>query len=277
MSTAANTLMFPGGHGIISPFNSGRFTRRPKGEKTVYDPEQEALAAKTDEESLNNLIRQHKQWILRCASETAHRYITDSDDEWSAALLAFTEAVRDYEPEKGSFRGFAAVVIRRRLLDELRSQGRHSAEIVAMPGAFDGELSPEEASGVDLQIQTALARSAMERSADDSAQRAREEIGAMQELLQGYGFSFFDLADCSPKAEKTRKTCAQAVRALLADPALLEKTRRSHALPMKELAAASGTPRKILDRHRKYLIAAAEILSGDYPILAGYMDFIRKG
>ena len=34
--------------------------------------------------------------------------------------------------------------------------------------------------------------------------------------------------------------------------------------------------RKILDRHRRYIIAAAEILSGEYPVLAEYLGYIRK-
>jgi RNA polymerase sigma factor len=44
---------------------------------------------------------------------------------------------------------------------------------------------------------------------------------------------------------------------------------------MKELVSATGISRKILDRHRRYIIAAVEILSGDYPLLAEYMQFIK--
>jgi RNA polymerase sigma factor len=35
-------------------------------------------------------------------------------------------------------------------------------------------------------------------------------------------------------------------------------------------------PRKILERHRKYIIAAIEILSGEYPYLADYLRYIRE-
>ena len=52
--------------------------------------------------------------------------------------------------------------------------------------------------------------------------------------------------------------------------------RKNKALPMKELELASGVARKILDRHRRYIIAAAEILSGEYPVLAEYLGYIRK-
>ena len=238
--------------------------------------EQEVIAAKTDEQALNALVENHKQWILRCASEAAHRYITDSDDEWSVALLAFLAAVRGYDEEKGSFRGFAGVVIRRRIVDYLRSEWKRNAEVTVTPGAFDGELPEEDASGVNLEVQSQVAADSMAASDEDLSVRTREEIAEIQATLQRYGFSFFDLTECSPKAGKTKAQCAQAVMTLMGNPSMLEQLRRGRMLPMKELSAESGVSRKILDRHRRYIIAAAELLSGDYPILSAYLDYIRK-
>ena len=108
------------------------------------------------------------------------------------------------------------------------------------------------------------------------ASRTREEIAEAQELFRPYGFSFYDLADCSPRAEKTKRNCALAVRALLDDPELMDHLRRTGTLPMRDLSSDSRVPRKILDRHRRYIIAAAELLSGDFPILSAYMQYIRK-
>ncbi len=218
------------------------------------ETDRSALAAKTDEQALNNLIEAQKPWILRVCSDVTHRYITDSDDEWSTALLAFHEAVQSYDESKGAFLAFASVVIRRRLLDDIRSQWRHKGEIHVL----EGELEEEP----DRSI--------------DTAQAAREEIAAAQAILKPYGFSFFDLAESSPKAEKTKAACCKAVLALLKNEELLEKMRKNKALPMKELELASGVARKILDRHRRYIIAAAEILSGEYPVLAEYLGYIRK-
>ena len=241
------------------------------------EPEELVLAAKTDEQCLNELITGSKQWILRCASQAARRYISDSDDEWSVALMAFHEAVQRYDGEKGSFRGLAGVVIRRRVLDYLRAEGRHLSETAVTPGAFDGELTEEEAGGVNLRVQQQVALSSLaEAAADDSARRAREEIGEMQNILKQYGFSFFDLAEASPKAEKTKRSCGQAVRTLVAAAALMALMRLKRLLPIKELTEQSGVVRKILERHRKYIIAAAEILDGDFPILASYLSGLRK-
>lgn len=236
----------------------------------MTEPEVQALAAKTDERAFNELVESHKSWILRVASEVTHRYVTDSDDEWSIALMAFSEAVQSYEADKGSFRGLAAMVIRRRVVDYLRAEGRHSDELAVSPAAFEDSLDEDEAGGVETQVQRRMAE-----EPDDTASRARAEIEEMQGILQLYGFSFFDLADASPKAEKTKQSCAQAVRTLLVTALLLAQMRFRRLLPIKELSAASGVVRKILERHRKYIIASAEILDGDFPILAGYLAYIK--
>ncbi len=239
----------------------------------MNDLEQNVLSAKTDENKLADLIEANRAFILRCASDTVHRYVTDSDDEWSIALMAFAEAVRDYEGEKGSFRGFAAIVIKRRVLDYLRAQSRYD-ELSVTPGAFEDTLDEDEAGGVELRVQQRMAEAA-ER--DDVSGRAREEIAAMQEILSAYGFSFFDLAEASPKTEKTKRSCAMAIRTLIASAVLLAKMRLAHLLPIKELSLASGVVRKILERHRRYIIAGAEILDGDFPILAGYLACVKEG
>ena len=98
------------------------------------------------------------------------------------------------------------------------------------------------------------------------------------QILRDYGFSFFDLTDCSPKAGKTKDQCGKAIAVimLLEHPPLMEKLRASKMLPIRELSLASGVSRKVIERHRKYIIACAEILSGDFPILGTYLSYVRE-
>lgn len=241
------------------------------------DLRDQVLAAKRDDGRFGLLVEENKKWILQCAAQAVHHYVTDSDDEWSIALMAFSEAVQSYDESKGSFRALASVIIRRRLTDYLRSEGKHSPEITVMPGAFEGALEEEEAAGVNLHVQQAVNAASLRASADDSAERAKEEIAEMQEILHEYGFSFFDLAESSPKAEKTKRSCAQAIRTMIASAILMAKMRLKRLLPIKELSEESGIVRKILDRHRRYIIAGAEIMDGDFPILASYLKYIREG
>jgi len=234
----------------------------------------DALAARADETRLEDFIRQNRRFILGVAYKTVHRFVSESDDEWSVALIAFHEAVRSYELEKGSFKQFAALVIKRRLMDEFGKEARHKNEIAAdISGGVTDE--DEQPSPIQLELRRRISEESIRRQAE--AASVRDEIEAMQQLLGGYGFSFFDLADCSPRARKTRDACAAAIRALLEDPALLARLRGTGTLPAKELCRRAGVTRKLLENHRRYIIAAAEILDGDYPHLAEYLRYVRKG
>ncbi len=235
--------------------------------------EEQVLRAKENEDALSELIGQRKGWILKCVAEAVHHHVTDSDDEWSVALWAFHEAVNSYQPEKGNFLSFAELIIRRRLTDHFRKEQRREGEVAVEPAAFEGRVDQETGQAVDYQVRDAVAEAS---SAGDTAAQAREEISAVQSVLKPYGFSLFDLAECSPKAAKTRKACARAVRVMLDTEGLLETMRKTRALPMRELVKVSGVSRKILDRHRRYIIAVAEILNGEYPLVRDYLSFIRE-
>jgi len=102
------------------------------------------------------------------------------------------------------------------------------------------------------------------------------EIEEANKVFSAYGFSFFDLSECSPRANKTKKACAKAVSYILDNPVLIRELQSSKQLPLKIIENNSKVPRKILERHRKYIIAAIEILSGEYPYLAEYMRYIRE-
>ena len=111
--------------------------------------EQQVLLAKEDEGVLETLIEERKDWILKCASASVHHDVTDSDDEWSVTLWAFHEAVRFYQPGKGNFLSFADMIIRRRLTDFLRSEGRREGELPVEPASFEGRVDQETGRAVD--------------------------------------------------------------------------------------------------------------------------------
>lgn len=235
----------------------------------MNETDQLAVKAVSDPQSMELLIQRNEFFILKCASSVVHRYVTKSDDEWSVALFAFSQAVRDYTPKKGSFLSFAEMVIRRKMIDHLRSRSKYRAELSVSPAVFD---TPPEEDGEDAAIRAAVSEK-IAVMPDDSV---RLEIEAVGQILSTYGFSFFDLTECSPKAEKTRTACAKAVACIVKNPIILNSMRESKLLPVKLVEKSSRVPRKILERHRKYIIAATEIITGDYPCLADYMRYIRK-
>lgn len=231
--------------------------------------DRQAVRAKADRQVMEHFVRQNDFFILKCASSAVHRYVTKSDDEWSIALMAFSKAVGDYSEEKGSFMSFAELVIRRKLIDYLRTQSKYRAEISVSPSVFD---SGTEEENEDAAIKAAVS----EKIAVEPDNSVQLEIEAANQTFASYGFSFFDLTTCSPKAEKTKISCAKAVAYIIRNPIILNSMRKDKFLPIKLIEQNSGVPRKVLERHRKYIIAAAEIMTGDYPCLSGYMRFIRE-
>jgi RNA polymerase sigma factor len=228
-----------------------------------------ALQAKNNPSLLDNLIRQQEYYILKCASKTCRRYITKSDDEWSIALMAFTQAIDDYNLDKGSFLSFVNLVIKRRLIDYIKSQNKFNYEVSVDPIIFDTE--PEEETD-DPSLRMAVAEQVSKQDPND----LKWEIEAANLVFSEYGFSFYELSACSPHAAKTRKACATAVNYLLQNILLLKELRTTKQLPLKMIENNTHVPRKILERHRKYIIAAIEILSGEYPNLADYLRYIRE-
>lgn len=228
-----------------------------------------AVQAARDKQFMEEFIQQNEFFILKCVSSAAHRYVTKSDDEWSIALLAFSQAVAEYEISKGHFMSFAQMVIQRKLIDYMRTQTKYGTEISVNPSLFDCDSEEEDD---DAAMKAAVAKTVKKQSGDS----IKLEIEAVNQIFAGYGFSFFDLAACSPKAEKTKKSCAKAVAFIIRNSVYLGNMRKTKLLPIKEIEKNINIPRKILERHRKYLIAAAEIMTGDYPFLADYMRYVRE-
>jgi RNA polymerase sigma factor len=227
------------------------------------------ISAKSDQLVLEKIIKQNEAIILKCTSRVTHRYITKSDDEWSIALFAFTQAIESYDLEKGSFLSFADLVMKRRLIDYIKSQGKFSPEVNVDPVVFDTEPEEEDE---DLAIKLAVAEQVSKRDNKD----LKYEIEAANTCFSAYGFSFFDLSECSPHAGKTKKACAKAINYVMSNPMLLSELKSSKQLPLKIIENNCKIPRKILERHRKYIIAAIELLHGEYPNLAEYLRYIRE-
>ncbi len=240
--------------------------------------EDEVLRIRENRSQIDEFIKQHKGFVISTVYKTVHRYVTDSDDELQIAMIAFYEAIRSYDETKGSFLPFSALVIRRRLIDHLEKESRHGREISVEPGAMEDQGDSDlMESSLYRQVHDRTSRlSEEQREMEDGQAATRHEIEAVQQLLQAYGFSFFDLTECSPKSQKTKSACAKAVALLLCHPILFDSMRKSASLPVKEICDQTGIKRKVLERHRRYIIAAAEILNGEYPLLAEYMNYIRK-
>ncbi len=229
-----------------------------------------SLEEAVSEKEKERFIQEHEQTILRMASASCHRYITKSDDEWSVALYAFSRAIDLYAAAKGEFFSFAKLLIKRDLIDYFRANKKAESEITVAPHVLEGNGEPEEdTEGVYLSMVKAS-----RQAVDNSLQ---EEIMAANEMLEDYGFRFFDLTECSPKQDRTKNECAKAIRWMLQNEELKQELKHTKKLPIKAISSGSSVSRKILDKYRKYLIMAILILDGDYPHIAEYLKFVKEG
>lgn len=233
---------------------------------------------KSDPQRMERFLRENRSFILRIAGRTEQRFVTESEDEWSVALSAFYEAATKFDETKGKFYPFAALVIDRRLRDYNDSQRKYQREIPSDSQAVTGENSGTgEELGSTSEVTEVRRRVAEEsRQRTDERTTAVDEIAALKGTLEQYHFTFFEIADDSPKSAKTKEQCARAVRCLLRDRELLGMLRQKRKLPSGRLCRAAGIRPKIIERHRKYIIAAVEILDGEYPYLSEYMRFIKE-
>ena len=229
--------------------------------------DENVLRAQQDNQYLEEFIKEYEVFILHTAHKGAGQYITKRDDQWSVALSAFHEAVKSYNFDKGAFLSFAETVIKRRLYDYSRKESRHDCEVLIDSYTLENDQNVEDAS-IKLEV--------MKKTADNQESDAKLEIQMISETLKEYGITFLELTDSSPKAGKTKLVCGSAVMYLVQNPLLLNEMRRTKTLPLKIIEKNNSLPRKVLERHRKYIIAGAEIISGDYPILSEYLRFARE-
>ena len=227
-----------------------------------------AVEAGCDKDRKNRFLMEEKVHILRLAAVILRHRITDSDDEFSIAFIAVSDAIDHYSEEKGDFWAFAAVVTRNRLYDYLRRQKRiGDRETSVSPEAFSGDA------GEDDETDAAAITVAKISAKKDVDSDLKQEIAAIRDELNDYDITFRDLAEVSPKSEKTKRDCGLAVAAMFLPPPLVELLMRKKRLPLAEIEKRSGVKRKLLDRHRKHIVAATLVCAGDYPNLQEYFPY----
>lgn len=231
--------------------------------RTEHDIVSQVRSAKTDSEAADALIRQYMGFIrsetvkfLHTAPENGH------EDELSIAMLAFYEAVLAYEKSRGAFLPYAARAIKNRLIDHYRVEKRHGNVISLHAPAGDEE---------DRALLDTLpdGRDAIgEFESRTASQKEIQEFGAQ---LAQFGISFSDVADNCPRQERTFAACRRVLDFARTQPELLKRVEDTGKLPMGELSAGSGTDRKTMERHRKYLVAILLAFTNGYEIIRGHL------
>lgn len=231
---------------------------------TKQDIAEQVLAAKTDPDAADCLISQYMGFI---SAEAKKLSFGDGEDELSIAMLAFYEAVLGYERPRGSFLGFAAKVIRSRLIDYHRRERRHRGH-----GSLN-ERAGEDGSEL-LELLPDTRDDIGEVHTRDAAQSEIEEFSL---VLAAFGITFSDVAGNCPKQERTLRACLDALDYARRKPGLLAAVEKNGKLPIAELASGAGVERKTLERHRKYLVAMLLAFTNGFEIIRGHLCRLDVG
>ena len=96
-----------------------------------------------DENLLNGVLDDYKPFIKKTVSSVCKRYIYESDDEFSIGLIAFHDAILKYNAQRGSsIISFSEVIIKRKVIDFIRKNGKFQDISIDMSVLDDEEESP---------------------------------------------------------------------------------------------------------------------------------------
>lgn len=222
--------------------------------------------AKTDSREADKLISDYMPFIKAETAKFLNRSPYQSDDELSIAMFAFYEAIRNYSKLRGSFLKFAALHIKNRLIDNYRKEKRNS-----------GNISLYTSDDEKTELIDSISDTRDDYGEIEAREATKQEIAELSAQMEDFGVSFTDIADNSPKQQRTLEICGRAMRYARNNPKLLEDFLRTKRVPIAALAEAVGAERKTIERHRKYLVAMLLICTNGYEIMRGHIMQVLKG
>lgn len=228
----------------------------------VGELDRTVLRARGSEAEINALIRTHDAFIrsrlMRYAQAEARNHY---DDLYSISLMAFYEAIKTYDTEKGNFFPFADMVIRRRLIDNFRKKLRTEEALIILD-------DPKET----LKPQSAVLDASMTNYRREGVNRALVlEIEQFTKELAEMGISFESLEAHSPKHTALRREYRYMLRMIVDHAEIRTAIFKKKYFPAKKIHEISGMPIKKVERARIFIMAAMVILKGDYIFLSDYM------
>ena len=145
---------------------------------------------------------------------------------FSIAMIAFHKAILGYDQSRGSFLGYASLLIRSRIIDYQRKEARHRGDI-----SLYTESKNEDRTILD---EVTDKRDYFEETVN--LQATKQEIEELSAVMAKFGISFSDIADNSPKQERTLQACTAAIQYASENRQLLDELLRTKKLPLAQLS-----------------------------------------
>ncbi len=211
----------------------------------------------------NELIEQYKPFVAKTVSGVCKRYIQETDDEFSIGLIAFNEAIEKYTKEKGSsLLAFAELIIKRRVIDYIRKEARMQTLHLH---ACDEEN--EDFSQTKLEANLSLDEYVRQMEQE----LRKDEIVHFHQVLQQFDMTLSEIVEQSPKHADARVNAIEVAQFIVHHEELREKLFKKKQIPIRLVEKHVTVSRKTIERNRKYIIAIAIVLAGDYVYLKDYI------
>jgi RNA polymerase sigma factor len=225
--------------------------KRPGAEELV-------MQLQSGKGDLDEFLTKYRPFIRKTVSTVCRRYITEQDDEYSIGLFAFHQAIQQYSYKKGkSFFAFAELLIKRDIIDHMRKEFKHNL-------VFLQEDQQEEA----IEIKMALSEYMKELETSDR----KDEILHFQTVLSEFKISFSDLVKDSPKHRDTRQKLMCIAQQLAHEEELLQELFQKKKLPLRRIESSFHVSRKVLESHRRYIIAICIVFVNQYTHILEYIQ-----
>lgn len=209
-------------------------------------------------------IDDYKPFILSCVSKYMNKYIeVENSEEFSIGLMAFNEAIDDYDKTKNQhFLSFSELVINRRLINYKKREKRN---LNTYPFSYF-----EEGNGYN-NLESTIVEDSVVLHFDRF--EAREEIQAFRNKLNRFEITLDELIKKTPKHRDSKQLLIR-IASIIADHDDLYKTLENKMyIPVTELMSYIKVSHKTIERNRKYIIAACLALRSDLDMIK---EFLRN-
>lgn len=229
---------------------------------------QRVYEAKGNMDAADLLIANYLPFIKAQVVKVMKRPLDESqDDELSIGMIAFHEAINGYSKTRGSFLNYASIIIRSRIIDFWRKNNRHNQVIsLTSPGKTESTTLEDQLADGENQEETIIIR-----------QATKDEIIELSDQMKGFGLSLTDIAESSPKQDRTLRVCQRVVAYAKDEEEIMAEFLRTKRLPLKKIIEGTKAPKKTIERHRKYIVALLLIYSNGYEIIRGHLSEVMKG
>jgi len=237
-------------------------------EETIEQPkslDERAKLAKQSEAEVKKLIEEFMPFLHgRVARYSARLEEHLQEDLLSSAMMAFYEAVKSYDAEKGHFFPFANRVVSARLIDQIRKIRRHEGKTVPL-NIDDEEPQFSQTSAINVL-------SMRNYDAERRREQLMDEIEQFKAEAALWGITMDALVRGSPKHRELRHTYREILTAVSKNPEIMQTIHLKRYFPVKAISQITGLPQKKLERARTYILASLVIKTGDYVLLTEYIE-----